>query len=181
MRAIDRLVVWGNKEPILLIRRILWIVTAGWALFVAYCFAAVGMALTIVLAPFALQAFKFAWFALDPVTKEPYHEQLTADVHTSPWRNPAHPLSMVANVVWLIFFGWALALLHLAAALIQALTIIGIGTAITNVKLAAFALWPFGRGIRTKFLPTTIEELEADKQRRRDGSHGQQLAGQQRV
>ncbi len=43
-------------------------------------------------------------------------------------------------MVWLIIFGWAAALGHLFAAIIQACTIIGIGTAITNLRLMWFAL-----------------------------------------
>ena len=42
--------------------------------------------------------------------------------------------------MWAIVFGWNLALAHLAAALVQALTVIGIGTALTNLQLAAFAM-----------------------------------------
>ena len=45
-----------------------------------------------------------------------------------------------ANIVWLIIFGWAAALGHLFAAIIQACTIVGIGTAITNLQLMLFAL-----------------------------------------
>lgn len=48
--------------------------------------------------------------------------------------------TQAANVVWLIIFGWAAALGHLFAAIIQACTIIGIGTAITNLRLMWFAL-----------------------------------------
>jgi hypothetical protein len=56
------------------------------------------------------------------------------------WGNPAHPYTIAANVIWVVLFGWSLAAMHLAAALVQAATIIGIGTAVTNVQLAMFAL-----------------------------------------
>lgn len=56
--------------------------------------------------------------------------------HSQSW---AHP-SQAANIVWLIIFGWAAALGHLFAAIIQACTIVGIGTAITNLQLMVFAL-----------------------------------------
>lgn len=157
--SIERFLVWSNREPWLTVRRVLWVVTFGWVLFLAYVFAGITLLTTIIFAPFALQAFKFAWFALDPITKEPYHEMLTTDIHSSPWNNPAHPFSVVANVVWLLLFGWALACLHLAAAVVQALTIIGLATALVNLELAVFVLWPFGRGVRERFLPTTVEEL----------------------
>lgn len=57
---IQRLMVWSNNEPMLTIRRILWVLTAGWALFIAYIFATVGMAMSIIGIPFCLQSLKFA-------------------------------------------------------------------------------------------------------------------------
>ncbi len=57
---IQRLMVWSNNEPMLTIRRVLWVLTAGWALFIAYIFATVGMAMTIIGIPFCLQTLKFA-------------------------------------------------------------------------------------------------------------------------
>ena len=57
---IQRLMVWSNNEPMLTIRRVLWVLTAGWALFIAYIFATVGMAMSIIGIPFCLQTLKFA-------------------------------------------------------------------------------------------------------------------------
>lgn len=56
---IQRLMVWSNNEPMLTIRRVLWVLTAGWALFIAYIFATVGMAMSIIGIPFCLQSLKF--------------------------------------------------------------------------------------------------------------------------
>jgi negative regulator of sigma E activity len=56
------------------------------------------------------------------------------------WGNPAHPYTIAANVVWAVLFGWQLALAHVTAGMLQALTIIGIGTALTQWQLAAFAM-----------------------------------------
>lgn len=57
---VQRLMVWSNNEPMLTIRRVLWVLTAGWALFIAYIFATVGMAMSIIGIPFCLQTLKFA-------------------------------------------------------------------------------------------------------------------------
>jgi hypothetical protein len=46
-----------------------------------------------------------------------------------------------------VLAGWWLALLHLVAAVLLAVTIIGFPLAIANVKLVPAALWPFGREI----------------------------------
>jgi hypothetical protein len=54
---------------------------------------------------------------------------------------------VVGNVIWLVFAGCWLALLHLASAPLLAITIIGLPLAVANVKLVPAALWPFGREI----------------------------------
>jgi inner membrane component-like transport protein len=54
---------------------------------------------------------------------------------------------LVGTIIWLLFAGWWLALLHLGSALLLAITIIGFPLAVANVKLVPAALWPFGREI----------------------------------
>jgi len=51
------------------------------------------------------------------------------------------------NIVWLIFFGWWLCLMHIVAGIAQCITIIGIPVGIANFKIAAIALWPVGRRV----------------------------------
>lgn len=155
--VLDRLICWTNREPILTVRVWLWIIFSGWWLALFYAFAAVGMCMTVVFIPFGLKAFWFVILAFNPVKKEAFKEGVNPDGSAhSEWKAKYY---LVANIVWLVIFGWGAALMHLMAAIIQACTIIGIGTAITNLHLMMFALWPFGQGIRSSFLPTTVEEL----------------------
>ena len=56
--------VFLNREPWLSIRRVLWVVTAGWVLATSYVVAAFGMIFSIVFIPFAPTALRFAWCAL---------------------------------------------------------------------------------------------------------------------
>ncbi len=51
------------------------------------------------------------------------------------------------NILWLIFFGWWLCLMHIVAGIAQCMTIIGIPVGIANFKIAAIALWPVGRRV----------------------------------
>ncbi len=74
------------------------------------------------------------------ITLETYSEEVSPSPKSSVWRNPAHPFTIAANVVWLLAFGWAFFIMHLAAAIIQFLTIIGAGTGLNQLKLAAFVL-----------------------------------------
>jgi uncharacterized membrane protein YccF (DUF307 family) len=51
----------------------------------------------------------------------------------------------VLNIIWLVLAGIWLALAYLMAAVLLAITIIGIPFAVQAVKLGLYALWPFGR------------------------------------
>ena len=54
-------------------------------------------------------------------------------------------MRIVLNIIWLVLAGIWLALGYLLAAVLLAITIIGIPFAVQSVKLAGYALWPFGR------------------------------------
>ena len=54
-------------------------------------------------------------------------------------------MRILLNIVWLLLAGLWLALGYLIAAVIVAITIIGIPFAKQALKLAGYALWPFGR------------------------------------
>ncbi|MEM6436495.1 MAG: YccF domain-containing protein, partial [Cyanobacteria bacterium P01_D01_bin.115] len=51
----------------------------------------------------------------------------------------------ILNVVWIVIFGWAIALNHLRWGLLLAITIIGLPFAKQHFKLMILALFPFGR------------------------------------
>ena len=53
-------------------------------------------------------------------------------------------MKTVLNVVWLVLAGFWLALGYLLAAVLLAITIIGLPFAKQSLKLARYALWPFG-------------------------------------
>ena len=54
-------------------------------------------------------------------------------------------MRLVLNVLWLVLSGFWMALAWLLAALIMFILIITIPFGIQAVKIAGFALWPFGR------------------------------------
>ena len=63
------------------------------------------------------------------------------------------------NILWFIFFGWWLCLMHIFCGIAQCLTIIGI-----PVGIAAIALWPVGR--RVVSVETARAAREANARRR---------------
>ncbi len=56
-------------------------------------------------------------------------------------------MKTVLNVVWLVLAGFWLALGYLLAAILLAITIIGLPFAKQSLKLSRYALWPFGRAL----------------------------------
>jgi uncharacterized membrane protein YccF (DUF307 family) len=59
-------------------------------------------------------------------------------------------MRLVLNVIWLIFGGLWLALGYLLAALISFVLIITIPFGFAALRIAAYALWPFGRTVVDK-------------------------------
>ena len=120
---------------------ILWILTGGLWMALAWVVAGVFMALTIVGLPWTAAAFRNAWYTLLPfgqtvVPREEY------DGHPGLAETP---LGFLGNLIWLVLGGWWLALGHLMLALGLAVTIIGLPFAWAHLKLAGLALWPIGK------------------------------------
>jgi uncharacterized membrane protein YccF (DUF307 family) len=110
---------------------------------IGWLFAALIMVLTIVGIPWARAAFNIASYALLPFGRKAVSraEYLgIEDVGTGPF-------GLIGNIVWLVLAGWWLALGHLIAAILLAVTIIGIPFAWAHLKLAGIALWPIGKMI----------------------------------
>lgn len=65
------------------------------------------------------------------------------------------------NILWLIFFGWWLCIMHIMTGIAQCITIIGIPTGIANFKIAAIALWPVGRRVVSVEVAKAAREANA--------------------
>lgn len=59
-------------------------------------------------------------------------------------------MRFLGNIIWLIFGGLIIAIEYLIGSLILMVTIIGIPFGIQTLKMAALALWPFGRDTRVQ-------------------------------
>jgi uncharacterized membrane protein YccF (DUF307 family) len=130
-------------SPVALLLNVLWMIFGGLEMAVGWLIAALIMVITIVGIPWARAAFNIASYALLPFGRKAVSraEYLgTEDVGTGPF-------GLLGNIVWLVLAGWWLALGHLVAAILLALTIIGIPFAWAHLKLAGIALWPVGRMI----------------------------------
>lgn len=102
-----------------------------------YMFAGLLYCITIIGLPFGIQLFKLGWFAMLPFGREP---EFSA--------TPMGCVSMGFNVIWILFGGIELALLHLILGAIFCITIIGLPFGMQHFKLAKLALMPFGQGVK---------------------------------
>lgn len=121
------------------IGNVLWIVLGGFLVFILYLFGSLILMLTIIGIPFGIQTLKMAGLALLPFGREAVQSERSGGC-----------LYIIMNVLWILFAGIELAILHLVLALLFAITIIGIPFAQQHLKLAYLALVPFGMDIRTK-------------------------------
>jgi uncharacterized membrane protein YccF (DUF307 family) len=126
-----------------LILNVLWVVTGGIWMALAWLLAALIMAITIVGLPWARAAFNIASYTFLPFGRVALRRDEVAgrdDLGTS-------PLGAIGNLIWLLLAGWWLALGHVITAVGLAITIIGIPFAWAHLKLALMSLWPIGRTI----------------------------------
>ena len=59
-------------------------------------------------------------------------------------------MRLILNIIWLVFGGLWMALGYLVAALISFLLVITIPFGFASLRIASYALWPFGRKIVDK-------------------------------
>ena len=117
------------------ILNVIWVVFAGFWLWLTNLAAGVLACLLIVTIPWGIASFRMASYALWPFGR------------TIVDKPSAGPASTIGNVVWILLFGWWLALGHVTTALAQAATIIGIPLALANLKLIPVSLVPMGKDI----------------------------------
>jgi uncharacterized membrane protein YccF (DUF307 family) len=117
------------------ILNVIWLIFCGLWMAIAYVLAGLLAFVLIITIPFGIAAFRIAGYVLWPFGR-------TIDRHPR-----AGIASVIGNVLWIIFFGWWLAVGHLVSGVLLCLTIIGIPLGVASFKMAGAALVPFGREI----------------------------------
>jgi uncharacterized membrane protein YccF (DUF307 family) len=129
-----------------IIGNIIWLLLGGIELAIAYAIAGIVMMILIITIPWALGAFRLAAYSLWPFGRRTV-------------RTPSAG-SILGNVIWIILAGWWLAIGHLIAALLCAITIIGIPFAVVHWRLAGLALRPLGVQIVDADAPAPADSVE---------------------
>lgn len=126
-----------------LLLNVLWVLFGGIWMALAWIFAALLMAITIVGLPWARAAVNIASYTLLPFGRVAVSRQDVSgreDFGTG-------PLGALGNVIWLVLAGWWLALGHILTAIALAITLIGLPFAWAHLKLVPISLWPIGKTI----------------------------------
>jgi uncharacterized membrane protein YccF (DUF307 family) len=115
-----------------LILNVIWLVLCGWWLAILYALAGLIGFVLIITIPFGIAAFRIANYVLWPFGR------------SVQMRHNAGLGSLLGNILWLLLFGWWLALGHLTSGIALCLTIIGIPLGLANLKLIGISLFPLG-------------------------------------
>lgn len=118
-----------------LLLNLIWLVFSGLWLAIAYALVAVVCFILIVTIPFGIASLRISAFVLWPFGR------------TIVRRPDAGVGSAIGNILWLLLFGWWLALGHLVSGVLLCVTIVGIPLGLANFKLIPISLAPLGREI----------------------------------
>src|SRR5499433_2828394 len=114
------------------ILNVIWLVLEGLWMAIAYVIAGVVCFILIITIPFGIAAFRIANYVLWP-----FGRSIT--------RRPRAGIgSLIGNIIWVILFGWELALGHLITGILLCITIIGIPLGLANFKIIPVSLVPLG-------------------------------------
>ena len=116
-----------------LIGNIIWLFLGGIFSGLMWLIAGLLWCMTIIGIPYGTQCFKFASLSFCPFGKEVIYG--------------GGPVSLLANIIWLLFFGIEMAAANAAIGLLLCLTIVGIPFGKQFFKIAKLALMPFGARI----------------------------------
>lgn len=120
------------------IGNLLWMIFGGFIIFILYLFGSLILFITIIGIPFGIQTMKMAVVALTPFGYDVQHGPRSSGC-----------LSLIMNIIWILFAGIEIAIAHLVLALLCGITIVGIPFAVQHIKLATLALVPFGADIKS--------------------------------
>ena len=116
-----------------IIGNLLWIVLCGLILAALWLIVGLLWCITIVGIPVGIQCFKFASLCLWPFGRD-----ITFG---------GSAVSLILNVLWIVFGGLEICIVALVIGLVLCVTIIGIPFGLQCFKIAKLALLPFGAEI----------------------------------
>jgi uncharacterized membrane protein YccF (DUF307 family) len=117
------------------ILNIIWLVFEGIWMAIAYFFVGLICFILIITIPFGIASWRIANYVLWPFGR------------TIDRRPNAGVASLIGNIIWIILFGWWLAIGHLVFGIAMCVTIIGIPLGLASFKIIPITLFPLGARI----------------------------------
>ena len=114
------------------ILNLIWLILCGFWMAIAYTVAGLIAFVLIITIPFGIASFRIANYVLWPFGR------------TVAPRQDAGVGSLIGNIIWIILFGWLLAVGHLVTGVALCVTIIGIPLGLANFKMIPISLLPLG-------------------------------------
>jgi len=115
---------------------LIWLIFGGLLAALGYFVGGFVLCITVIGIPWGLQCFKLAELVLWPFGKKVINDS-----------NNMGCLSLVCNLIWILFGGLYATIIHLVMGIILCLTIIGIPWGRQHFKLMEISLMPFGKKI----------------------------------
>lgn len=122
---------------------IIWFVSGGFIMGLAWCVYGVLAFVSIVGIPWARSCFMLANFSFFPFGRTIIDRKLLSGRHDL----GTGFFGSLGNIIWFVLAGWVLALAHLCFGLTLCLSIIFIPFGIQHFKLAGASLFPVGKTV----------------------------------
>jgi uncharacterized membrane protein YccF (DUF307 family) len=125
----------GGGDVMRIILNVIWLVLCGIWMAIGYALAGLAcfvLFFLVVTIPLGIAAFRIANYVLWPFGR------------TIAPRGDAGVGSLIGNIIWIVLFGWWLAIGHLVTGIALCLTIIGIPLGLANFKIIPISLLPLG-------------------------------------
>lgn len=116
------------------IGNLIWLLFGGILSAFMWMVSGVVLCITVVGIPFGVQCFKIASFVLWPFGRQIQLGHFGVG-------------GLLMNIIWLVLFGWEMAITHLVIGVVFCVTVVGIPFGIQHFKLAQLGLIPFGARI----------------------------------
>ena len=120
-------------SPLNVILNVIWLVLCGLWMALAYVVAGLICFVLIITIPFGIAAFRISSYVLWPFGRT-----------IAPREGGMGVGSLIGNIIWIVLFGWELAIGHLVAGVLLCLTIIGIPLGLASFKIIPVSLLPLG-------------------------------------
>ena len=115
------------------ILNVIWLVLCGIWMAILYALAGIICFILIITIPFGIAAFRISNYVLWPFGRT-----------IAPREGGMGPGAVIGNIIWVILFGWELAIGHLVAGILLCATIIGIPLGLASFKIIPISFLPLG-------------------------------------